>query len=146
VAMGLAPAVSADAGADPSCEGFVIGGGVAANDDGRIAHTFGGYVSRVGDDIVGQFQIVDHTGKRAEAWRCDSFVYLSFRPETNSVAFNGTYTSNLGNSMDIRVRINGLEGPVKDLITMRCPGYDGPFIYQGHPLSGGNFHICQPEQ
>lgn len=89
-------------------ENFVTGGGNIKNGK-KITYSFGGTVGIIeGTGIVGQFQLVDHTGKKAETWHIGTgdFEALTFlgdptgSPEASHhrAYFSGTFTSNRGDT------------------------------------------------
>jgi len=126
-------------------ENFLTGGGII-KDGKKVAGTFAGTVGVIeGEGIVGQFQIVDHTGKKAEAWHCNNdFTYLNFGgpptgspPASHSIAvFTGTFTSNRGSpdwTVTIIIQDVGEPGAGVDIIKF---GGLPPYA-----IDGGNFQV-----
>ncbi len=126
-------------------ENFVTGGGKINGNGKKAALTFAGTVGVLEDlGIVGQFQVVDHTGKGSEAWHCNNnFTYLNFSgPSTtsppashNTAEFTGTFTSNRGSppvTVTITIHDLGEPGAGVDTIT-----FDGITL----TIDGGNFQV-----
>jgi hypothetical protein len=131
-------------------EPFVTGGGNIKTGK-TTTWTFGGNVGLLDDTIVpitivGQFQIVDHTGKQAVAWHCNNaFTSLTFSgvptssppAHWNVATFTGTFTSNKGGSAILTVIITDVGEPgTQDTIVVT-----GDFGFSGTPISGGNFQV-----
>ena len=131
-------------------ENFVTGGGNIKTGK-TTTWTFGGNVGLLDDTIVpitivGQFQIVDHTGKQAVAWHCNNaFTSLTFSAvptssppaHWNVATFTGTFTSNKGGSAILTVIITDVGEPgTQDTIVVT-----GDFGFSGTPISGGNFQV-----
>jgi hypothetical protein len=129
---------------------FVTGGGNIKSGK-KITWTFGGNVGfDEVDGIVGQFEIVDHTGKGAVSWHChNDFSSLVFSgppivgppgpSARHSIAtFTGTFTSNKGDTATLTVEITDVYEPGQDNDTIVVTG---SFEFSGNPISGGNFQI-----
>lgn len=140
-------------------ENFVTGGG-KINGSKKVEWSFAGTVGVMADSsIVGQFQIVDHTGKRAEAWHCNNnFSFLNFYgapvesppgpPASHDTAiFEGTFTSNRGNSATVRIFIkdSAEPGAGADAISVNIDGgtweIGGPNFDDAEVINGGNFQV-----
>jgi hypothetical protein len=121
-----------------------------------VSWTFGGNVGFLSDgSIMGQFQIVDHTGKGAVSWHChNDFSSLVFSGDPtdsppadyDTAVFTGTFTSNKGGSKYLRVTIWDDQEPGKDYdwITVEVSTDGGTTWnswFAGHPISGGNFQL-----
>ena len=140
-------------------ENFVTGGG-NIKDGRKVAWTFGGNVGFLeSGDIVGQFQIVDHVNN--ESWHChNDFSFLEFTGDPidgppgpdashNHATFIGTFTSNRGNELILKVDIWDIYEPGKDNDVIKVQYWDeglGDFVdwFGVGPeegISGGNFQI-----
>jgi len=138
-------------------ENFVTGGGkinMSTLELGgkKAALTFGGTVGVLeGAGIVGQFQIVDHTGfmrKGAVSWHCNNdFSFLNFEggPAESPVAthdtaiFEGVFVSNLGDTETLRLKIidNGEPGARVDKFSISLNSTElGEWM-----IDGGNFQV-----
>ena len=116
----------------------------------KAALTFGGTVGVLeGEGIVGQFQIVDHTGlirKGAVSWHCNNgFSFLNFEggsaesPEAthDTAIFEGEFVSNLGDTETLLLRIidNGEPGARVDTFSIFF------FDWIEWTIDGGNFQV-----
>jgi len=137
-------------------ENFVTGGGkinmsTLGLNGKKPALTFGGTVGVMADaSIVGQFQIVDHTGlirKGAVSWHCNNnFSFLNFEgdpaesPEAthNTAIFEGEFTNNLGDTETLRLRLidNGEPGAGNDTFSLWLFG-----DWVELTIDGGNFQV-----
>lgn len=137
-------------------ENYVTGGGKLNTVSGRkVAYSFGGTVGVVeGIGIVGQFQVVDHTGKQAEAWHIgtEDFHSMTFlgNPAGSPVAshhrayFSGTFTSNRGNSKFLTVWLfdNDEPGAGNDFIGVHyLDEADSWVAWFGGTIEGGNIQV-----
>jgi fibro-slime domain-containing protein/uncharacterized repeat protein (TIGR01451 family) len=141
-------------------EPFVTGGGnlnrgtvVVTSKPKAAAYTFGGNVGLLGDtsvDIFGQFQIVDHINN--VSWHChNDFDRLDFygHPADSPSAhwhiavFEGTFTSNKGGTVELKVIIHDEGEPGKGNDTIQVVWLSGdPWTDFGpYPLDGGNFQV-----
>jgi hypothetical protein len=135
--------------------GFVTGGG-NVKDGKKVTYTFGGNVGYLPDGtIVGQFEIVDHTGKGAVSWHChnafDSLIFWGDPTESppasvDHAQFIGTFTSNKGGSKYLRVTIWDSNEPGKDFdrITVEAStdgGATWTTWFYVNPISGGNLQV-----
>jgi fibro-slime domain-containing protein len=126
---------------------FVTGGGNIKSGR-KVIWTFGGNVGVMGSDIVGQFEIVDHTNKIS--WHChNDFSFLDFTGDPivgppgpsashNTATFVGHFTSNKGGEADLTIIITDFfePGAGNDTIVVT-----GDVSFSGNPISGGNFQI-----
>jgi hypothetical protein len=138
-------------------ENFVTGGG-NIKDGRKVAWTFGGNVGFLeSGDIVGQFQIVDHNGK--ESWHChNDFSFLEFTGDPidgppgpdashNHATFIGTFTSNHGDELILKVDIWDYYEPGKDNDVIKVQYWNGSDfedwfgVGPEEGISGGNFQI-----
>jgi hypothetical protein len=144
-------------------EPFVTGGG-NIKEGKKVTYTVGGNVGLLDDTIVpviivGQFEIVDHTGKNAVAWHChNEFSSLEFSGDStgsppahwDTATFVGTFTSNKGGSQVIKVEIKDISEPGKGNDIIRVDfGNDGTWdigTEAGVPISGGNFQVHDMEE
>ena len=138
-------------------ENFVTGGGkinmstLVLNGGKKAALTFAGTIGVLeGEGIVGQFQIVDHTGfirKGAVSWHCNNdFSLLNFEgepaesPETthDTAIFEGDFVSNLGDTETLKFRIidNGEPGAGVDTFSIWL--FDDWLEWT---IDGGNFQV-----
>jgi hypothetical protein len=133
-------------------ENFVTGGGKINMLNGKkAALTFGGTVGVLeGLGIVGQFQIVDHTGvyfKGAVSLHCSNFTYLEFSgvpaespAATHNIAtFEGNFTIKRGDIETVLLKLqiidNGEPGAGVDTFCFCDPGCN-PLT-----IDGGNFQV-----
>jgi len=120
----------------------------------KVAWTFGGNVGYLEDGTLhGQFNIVDHTGKKS--WHChndfDSLIFWgdpTDSPPANvdHAQFIGTFTSNKGDTAYLRVTIWDDQEPGRDYdwITVEVSTDSGTSWsewFGGEPISGGNFQV-----
>ena len=137
-------------------ENFVTGGGMINKSTFGMpgkgaALTFGGTIGVLeGEGIVGQFQIVDHTGtirKGAVSWHCNNnFSFLNFEggpaesPEAthNTAIFEGDFVSNRGDTETLKFRIidNGEPGAGFDTFSIWLFGE-----WLEWTIDGGNFQV-----
>jgi len=134
-------------------ENFVTGGGkinmsTLGLSGKKVALTFGWTVGVLeGVGIVGQFQIVDHIGGRAEAWHCNNdFSYLFFWGSAaespvashDTATFTGTFTSNRGSPpLEVTITIQDLGEPGAGVDTI-----SDVFPFPIHlTIDGGNFQV-----
>ena len=155
-------------------ENYVTGGGNIKHEVEKgnrtiekVAYSFGGNVG-ISDTlgIVGNFQVVNHTGAKAEAWHCTTgdFIYLGFddllgdpgaeTPEASNdtAVIIGEFSSNRGNTTILAIIIWDSQEPGKDF-DMICIGDLGetfdfsnwdPWIgsiFSPETISGGNFQL-----
>jgi len=141
---------------------FFTGGGnikeVSTNAKGKsvekVAWTFGGNVGYLEDGtLLGQFQIRDHEGK--ESWHChndfDSLIFWG-SPTSSPTAsldhaeFIGTFTSNKGGEIYLRVTIWDDQEPGRDYdeimvdVSTDSGATWNPW-FSGEPISGGNLQV-----
>jgi len=134
-------------------ENFVTGGG-NYKEGKTVKYTFGGNVGYLPDGtIVGQFEIVDHTGKQAVSWHChNDFSSLVFSgppivgppgPSASSsiATFVGHFTSNKGGEADLTVVINDVFEPGAGYDTISITGLSSWTLTNPVTISGGNFQV-----
>lgn len=153
-------------------QNFVTGGGNIKSEVVKgnrtiqqVDYTFGGNVG-ISDvhGIVGNFQIVDHTGVKPEAWHCttDDFIYLAFgdvgdigaeTPESSNdtaIIIIGDFSSNRGNEATLVIVIWDSQEPGTDSDTIFVGELVTPLgdldnwigsLFSPETLSGGNFQL-----
>ena len=131
-------------------EHYVTGGGKLNVANGKkVGYSFAGMVGVLPEGgVAGQFQIVDHTGKKAETWHFNEFDWLTFIGDDavspyathDKVRFiSAPAESNRGNTIQIMVTIADI-GPEKDKDQIAVYRYDGegpPAIYEWEEWFGG---------
>jgi len=138
-------------------ENFVTGGGKIGKSTLGLpgkgaALTFAGTIGVLeGEGIVGQFQIVDHTGliyegKGAVSWHCNNFTYLEFTgspaesPEAthDTAIFEGVFVSNRGDTQTLKFQIIDNGEPGAGVDTFSIWFFDD---WLGWTIDGGNFQV-----
>ncbi len=145
-------------------ENFVTGGGHIKGAKGKPAWNFSGNVGIIGDDIVGEFQIVDHA--KNISYNCDNnFTFLYFTGDStnsrrNTASFTGYFTNNGdGSTVQLTIAVRDLGEPGKDTDSISIRTGSGGVIgeiwigtlnpdwpHAGPPvipvtIDGGNFQI-----
>ncbi len=134
-------------------EHYVTGGGVVKGS--KPLWSFGGNVGYDLDgNVVGQFQIVNHTNKLA--CHLNSFSELAFSgtnapaespyAEFDTATFVGSGECNNGTpATDVNITIQDLGEPGAGLDKIEISDFPGSITTFSGPISGGNFQVHPPE-
>lgn len=141
-------------------QNFITGGG-QIKDGKKVTWTFSGNVGIAGNQIVGEFQLVDHREKKPVTYKCNDFTFLNFPPgpggtesptASHSIGrFTGNFTNNRNNEIiplsivitdfgESGVGIDAIAVSFGDDVWIGTHSSNPPYVIP-EEISGGNFQI-----